>query len=95
MTRTTATVLLIVDADSWSAGGVGTSMEVGFLHGRGVLGDDGRLDLELVDESVVPARNDTVVTWGSDGGAPYVSGRAGRPGHLGLQQRCARPPSAP
>jgi rod shape-determining protein MreC len=22
----------------------------------------------------VPARNDTVVTWGSDGGAPYVSG---------------------
>ena len=26
-------------------------------------------------------KHDTVVTWGSEGGAPYVSGRAGRPGH--------------
>ena len=38
------------------------------------LGDDGRLDLELVDQTVVPAKHDTVVTWGSEGGAPYVSG---------------------
>lgn len=49
-------------------------MEVGFLHGRGALGSEGRLDLELIDDSVVPARDDTVVTWGSDGGAPYISG---------------------
>ena len=49
-------------------------MEVGFLRGRGVLGGDGRLDLELVDQSVVPAEGDSVVTWGSDGGAPYVEG---------------------
>ena len=74
VTRTTATVLLIVDTDSVVGGRVGESMEVGFLHGRGELGGDGRLDLELVDESEVPARHDTVVTWGSQDGAPYVSG---------------------
>ena len=74
VTRTTATVLLIVDTESVVGGRVGGSMEVGFLHGRGVLGGDGRLDLELVDQSVVPAEGDTVVTFGSDGGAPYVAG---------------------
>ncbi len=74
VTRTTATVLLIVDADSVVGGRVGESMEVGFLHGRGVLGDDGRLDLELVDETAVPAKHDAVVTWGSEAGGPYVSG---------------------
>jgi rod shape-determining protein MreC len=70
VTRTTATVLLIVDTESVVGGRVGRSMEVGFVHGRGVLGGDGRLDLELVDQSVVPAEDDTVVTFGSDGGAP-------------------------
>lgn len=74
VTATTATVLLVVDTDSVVGGRVGESMEVGFLHGRGVVGDTGRLDLELVDESEVPDRNDTVVTWGSRDGAPYVAG---------------------
>ncbi len=74
VTSTTATVLLVVDTDSVVGGRVGESMEVGFLHGRGVVGDAGRLDLELVDESEVPAKNDTVVTWGSQDGAPYVAG---------------------
>ena len=74
VTRTTATVLLILDAESVVGGRVGESMEVGFLHGRGVLGSQGRLDLELIDERSVPAKNDTIVTWGSQGGAPYVSG---------------------
>jgi rod shape-determining protein MreC len=74
VTRSTATVLLIVDPDSTVGGRVGTSMEVGFLRGRGAIGDRGRLDLALVDENVVPDRHDTVVTWGSEDGAPYVSG---------------------
>lgn len=74
VTRTTATVLLIIDADSTVGGRVGGSMEVGFLRGRGVIGDDSRLDLELVDEHVVPAKHETVVTWGSEGGGPYVTG---------------------
>ncbi len=74
VTRSTATVLLVVDTESVVGGRLGDSMEVGFLRGRGVLGADGRLDLELVDQSVVPAQGDTVVTFGSDGGAPYVAG---------------------
>jgi rod shape-determining protein MreC len=74
VTRTTATVLLIVDSDSVVGARVGRSMQVGFLHGRGVLGDEGRLDLELVDDSAAPAKHDTVVTWGSQTGGPYVSG---------------------
>lgn len=74
VTRSTATVLLVIDADSVVGGRVGASMEVGFLKGTGVIDDEGRLDLELVDGAVVPGRGDVVVTWGSDGGAPYVSG---------------------
>jgi rod shape-determining protein MreC len=75
VTATTATVLLIVDPDSTVGARVAQSMELGFLKGRGVIGDTGRLDLELVDETVVPRRHDTVVTWGStDGESPYVAG---------------------
>jgi rod shape-determining protein MreC len=77
VTGTTATVLLVVDADSTVGGRVGSSMKIGFLHGRGELGDfgrTGRLDLELVDQTTVPARGDAVVTWGSESGAPYVAG---------------------
>ena len=33
-----------------------------------------RLDLELVDQNAAPTKGDTIVTWGSQGGAPYVSG---------------------
>jgi rod shape-determining protein MreC len=72
--RSTATVLLIVDQESVVGGRLGSNMEVGFLRGRGNLGGNGRLDLELVDNSVTPRRNDIVVTWGSRNGAPYVPG---------------------
>lgn len=74
VTRSTATVLLVLDPDSVVGARVGESMEVGFLRGRGVVDEGGRLDLELVDDAVVPAQGDTVVTWGSNGGAPYISG---------------------
>ncbi len=74
VTSSTATVLLAIDADSVIGGRVGQSMEVGLLRGRGVVGDDGLLDLELVDGTVVPRRGDTVVTWGSRDQAPYVAG---------------------
>jgi rod shape-determining protein MreC len=74
VTRSTATVLLVVDADSVVGGRVGSSMKVGFLTGQGSLDEGGRLDLELVDQAHVPSVGDAVVTWGSDGGAPYVSG---------------------
>jgi rod shape-determining protein MreC len=74
VTRTTATVLLILDADSIVGGRVGDSMEIGFVDGRGGVGEDRGLDLRLVDDAVVPERHETVLTWGSAGAGPYVSG---------------------
>lgn len=74
VTRTTATVLLIIDPESVVGGRIGESMQLGFLRGRGELGKRGLLDLELVDDSHVPAKGDTAVTWGSESGAPYISG---------------------
>jgi rod shape-determining protein MreC len=72
--RTTATVLLMVDQESVVGGRLGSTMEIGFLRGRGEQGDDARLDLDLADQSVTPARDDVLVTWGSRNGAPYVAG---------------------
>lgn len=72
VTRTTATVLLIIDTESIVGGRVGSSMEIGFVHGTGTPADD-ELDLRLVDDAVIPAKHDTVVTWGTDDG-PYERG---------------------
>lgn len=69
-----ATVLLAVDPDSTVGGRVGDSMSVGFVTGSGSLSSSGRLDLQLVDQSVTPRAGDVVVTWGSGRQAPYVSG---------------------
>jgi len=73
-TRSTASVLLILDTDSVVGGRLGSNLEIGFLRGRGVTGDRGRLDLDLVDNSATPASADVVVTWGSQNGVPYVAG---------------------
>jgi rod shape-determining protein MreC len=72
--RSTATVLLLVDQQSVVGGRVGSSMEVGFLRGRGQIGGPARLDLDLVDSAATVAKNDVLVTWGSRHGAPYVPG---------------------
>ena len=72
--RSTATVLLLVDQDSVVGGRLGSSMEVGLLRGRGAVGGDERLDLDLVDPSATVTRDDVLVTWGSKKGAPYVAG---------------------
>jgi rod shape-determining protein MreC len=74
VSRSTATVLLIIDTESVVGGRLGTNSEIGFLRGRGSVADSGRLDLELVDNAVVPSRDDVVVTWGSENGVPYVAG---------------------
>jgi len=72
--RHTATVLLVIDAGSVVGGRLDRSMELGFLRGNGSLGADGRLVLDLVDPDSVPVNGDTIVTWGSRGGSPYVPG---------------------
>lgn len=74
VTRSTANVLLILDTDSVVGGRLGSNNEIGFLRGRGVTTDRGRLALDLVDNSVTPAKGDVVVTWGSQNGVPYVAG---------------------
>jgi rod shape-determining protein MreC len=73
-TRSTATVLLVVDRNSVVGGRLGSNLEIGNVTGTGSLGGHGRLDLDLVDETVTPAKGDVVVTWGSKDGVPYVAG---------------------
>lgn len=69
-----ATVLLVIDQESVVGARLGSNAEVGFLQGRGEIDGDGRLDLDLVDNSETPGRHDVVVTFGSRNGAPYVEG---------------------
>jgi rod shape-determining protein MreC len=73
-TRSTATVLLIIDAKSTVGGRLGASMELGFLEGDGDISANGSLQLSLVDHLVSARVGDTVVSWGSRGGSPYVAG---------------------
>jgi rod shape-determining protein MreC len=73
-TRSTATVLLIVDRKSTTGGRLGESMELGFLDGNGDLAGDGTLELSLVDHTVSPKQGDEVLSWGSRNDAPYVAG---------------------
>lgn len=68
----TSTVLLIVDAESVVGGRISSSSELGFLDGGGSLDADGTLSMSLVDQAAVPQVGDTVVSWGSRRGAPYV-----------------------
>jgi rod shape-determining protein MreC len=72
--RRSATVLLIVDQRSMVGARLGSNAEIGFLKGRGSLDGSSRLDLDLVDNSQTPGKDDVVVTWGSRGEGPYVSG---------------------
>ncbi|TWH00683.1 rod shape-determining protein MreC [Nocardioides sp. J9] len=74
VTSRTATVLLIIDDTSRVGGRVGENMELGFVSGHGTLGTEDRLEMELVDGTVVPKVDQQVLTWGSKGGAPYVAG---------------------
>ena len=49
-----------------SAAGSAPAWRSAPCRGRGNTGGSGRLDLDLVDDSVVAGRDDTVVTWGSE-----------------------------
>ncbi|MFW6866529.1 rod shape-determining protein MreC [Nocardioides sp. CPCC 206347] len=74
VTSHTATVLLIVDSSSAVGGRIGDNKELGFVNGHGTLGEDDRLEMELADRNVVPKVGQQIVTWGSEGGSPYVAG---------------------
>lgn len=70
----TATVLLVADPESVVGGRLDKSMELGFLRGGDDIGESARLEFDLVDEDVTPAVGDSILTWGSRDGAPYVPG---------------------
>jgi rod shape-determining protein MreC len=84
VTKTSATVLLIVDAASVVGGRVGgadrsgrKSGQVGMVRGSGTVAgrsDVGQLTLDLVDQTAAPLKGETVITWGDGRAAPYVSG---------------------
>lgn len=74
VTKSNATVLLIVDRASTVGGRLGSNNELGFLRGDGKLSGSGRLTLSAVDESAAPRTGDAVVSWGSQRAVPYVAG---------------------
>ncbi len=74
VTGHTAVVRLVIDAGSTVGGRIGQNMELGLVHGTGRIGGDERLNLQLDDRTVVPDDGQTVVTFGSEGGGPYVAG---------------------
>ncbi|NYG58279.1 rod shape-determining protein MreC [Nocardioides daedukensis] len=74
VTSTTSTVVLVLDPDSVVGARLASSMEMGFLSGRGVLDGEPRLDLDLMDDTIVASTGDVVSTWGSENGTPYVAG---------------------
>ena len=76
VSTTSATVLLLADHGSVVGARLGKTMKIGFVRGRGDLGSRGRLDLDLVDDAVLPQAGDTVVSWGSGRNGPYVAGIA-------------------
>lgn len=70
VTRSTATVVLLVDATSTVGARVESSMEVGFLNGTG---DSRSLELQLLDPFAPVAVGDRLVSYHVRGGA-YVPG---------------------
>lgn len=73
VTSHSATVLLLTDARSTVGGRVGDTMKLGFVRGQGRVAGDS-LDLDLVDQTLMPQVGQPVVSWASGDGAPYVSG---------------------
>ena len=74
VTPSSATVLLVTDAGSTVGGRLSESRELGFLDGNGDIGATSTLEFSLVDHVVSPEVGDTVTSWGSRDGAPYVAG---------------------
>jgi len=69
----TSTVLLIIDPESAVGVRLEKSMEVGISSGQGNE-DDGALGLQLLDAQSGVAEGDRLVSFGSQGAAPYVPG---------------------
>lgn len=69
VTRSTATVVLLIDPRTTVGGRIAESSELGTVSGGGSLLGDGTVDFQMFDSQLVPAQGDTVLTWGDAGGA--------------------------
>jgi rod shape-determining protein MreC len=71
VTRNTAVVVLVVDADSSIGARIAGTDEVGILSGTG---RQDSLDFQLLDPLAQIGAGDALVTFGSRGGRPYAPG---------------------
>lgn len=70
----TATVLLLTDASSSVGGRLEGSQQIGVVQGTGQGGTAGRLRFEVLDSQAKLQRGQRIVSFGSNGGRPYVPG---------------------
>lgn len=70
----TATVLLLTDASSSVGGRLEGSQQIGVVQGTGQGGTSGRLRFEVLDSQARLQRGQRIVSFGSNGGRPYVPG---------------------
>lgn len=68
--RTTSTVLLAIDGSSRVGARLAESDEIGIVRGEGL----GKMQVKLLDGKAPVDEGDRLVTFGSQGGKPYVPG---------------------
>lgn len=67
----TTLVALLADPSSKVGARIGGKSELGFISGNGLPGE---LEFEIFDPLAEIKEGDRIVTWGSEGGKPFVSG---------------------
>jgi rod shape-determining protein MreC len=67
----TTLVALLADPSSKVGARIGGKSELGFISGNGLPGE---LEFEIFDPLAEIKEGDRIVTWGSEGGRPFVSG---------------------
>jgi rod shape-determining protein MreC len=67
----TSLVALLADPSSKVGARIGGKSELGFISGNGLPGE---LEFEIFDPLAEINEGDRIVTWGSEGGRPFVSG---------------------
>ena len=71
VSESTTLVALLADPSSKVGARIGGKSELGFVSGNGLPGE---LEFEIFDPLAEINQGDRIVTWGSNGGKPFVSG---------------------
>ncbi|CAB4575442.1 unannotated protein [freshwater metagenome] len=69
--ESTTLVSLLADPSSKVGARIGGKSELGFISGNGLPGE---LEFEIFDPLAEIQKGDRIVTWGSEGGSPFVAG---------------------